>query len=288
MKSELKDKVAQSTYMEGKGTKQEVQKTAEGEGKKRLLTAYEIYNNLANGKIGDFIKVKDYISGILEQLLQEGKIGTGVVLTSRIKSPESVVQNWKLGKDLNDIFGITLLTTNDHETAEIRARLREEKRFNISSKKEMNKKRGYEAFHFLFDVGDAKKNKTKVECHMQTHEAYKNVYPHVLYKARIRAKRNLTPEEERQIKAAIQEQYDTGKIAGYRLSNGRSCRIPQMWVTSFNQQGKMEEQELDEKMILTIMYPFLDISKKELTVQSIGETKLQSNISKVGQEDVEK
>ena len=35
-----------------------------------------------------------------------------------------------------------------------------------------------------------------------------------------------------------------------------------MWVTSFNQEGKMEEQELDEDMILTIMYPFLDISKK--------------------------
>lgn len=36
-----------------------------------------------------------------------------------------------------------------------------------------------------------------------------------------------------------------------------------MWVTSFNQQGKMEEQELTDDMILTIMYPFLDISKKQ-------------------------
>ena len=47
-----------------------------------------------------------------------------------------------------------------------------------------------------------------------------------------------------------------------------------MWVTSFNQQGKMEEQELDEKMILTIMYPFLDISKKRFVVPSLQEASI--------------
>ena len=258
MKSVLKEKVTQKGH--GKSKQQPEGKMTEG--KKRLLKAYEIYNNLANGKIMDFIQAKEYIAETLEQLLHEGKIGKGVVLASRIKAPESVVQNWKLGKNLNDIFGITLLTTTQQEMTEIRARLRKDKMFNISSKKQLNEKRGYEAIHFLFNVGEEDSVKKRVECHMQTHENYKNVYPHILYKTRRRLHRDLTSEEEAQIKGKIQSMYDSKEIYGDRLSNGRGCRIPQMWVTSFNQQGKMEEQELDEDMILTIMYPFLDISKK--------------------------
>lgn len=247
------------------------------EGKKRLLEAYEIYNRLANGKINDFQKVKNYIAETLEQLLQEGKIGKGVILASRIKAPESVVQNWKLGKELNDIFGITLLTTTQQEMDEIRARLRKDKQFDITSKKQMSEKRGYDAIHFLFNVGEDDGNKTKIECHMQTHEKYKNVYPHVLYKVRRKLRRELKHEEEMEILEGIQKEYDTGIIAGERLSNGRGCRIPQMWVTSFNQQGKMEEQELEEDIILTIMYPFLDISKKKL-VESVSKKPEQKDI----------
>lgn len=232
------------------------------EGEKRLLQAYEIYNDLAKGKMADFEEIKEYLARTLENMLAEGVIGAGVVLASRIKSPESVVQNWKLGKDLNDIFGITLLTTTQQEMDEIRARLRKEKKFNITSKKQMNEKRGYEAIHFLFNVGE-ENNKTKVECHMQTHEKYKNVYPHILYKVRRRLRRDLTEQEEQQIQATVQKMYEKRELVGKRLSNGRSSNVPQMWVTSFNQQGKMEEQELDEDIILTIMYPFLDISKKQ-------------------------
>lgn len=231
-------------------------------GEKRLLQAYEIYNKLTKGKMADFKKIKEYLARTLESMLAEGTIGTGVILASRIKAPASVVQNWKLGKDLNDIFGITLLTNTQQEMDEIRARLRKEKRFNITSKKQMNEKRGYEAIHFLFNAGDDN-NKTKVECHMQTHEKYINVYPHVLYKARRRLRRELTEQEEQQIQELVQEMYEKQEIYGKKLSNGRSSNVPQMWVTSFNQQGKMEEQELSEEMILTIMYPFLKLSKKQ-------------------------
>lgn len=269
MKSGLEEKVTQKGYGKSK---------QEPEGKKRLLKAYEIYNNLANGKITDFIKAKEYIAETLEQLLQEGKIGKGVVLASRIKAPESVVQNWKLGKDLNDIFGITLLTTTQQEMTEIRTRLKNDKKFDISSKKQMNEKRGYEAIHFLFNVGEEDCVKTKVECHMQTHENYKNVYPHVLYKIRRRLHRDLTPEEEAQIKEKIQSMYDSKEIYGDRLSNGRGCRIPQMWVASFNQKGKIEEQELKEDIILTIMYPFLDISKKRPVSSGLRQVKTEETI----------
>lgn len=234
----------------------------------RLLQAYEIYNSLAEGKIEEFKKVRDYLSKILEQLLSEGKIGSGVLLASRIKAPSSVVQNWKLGKDLYDIFGITLLTTTQQEMDEITVRLSEENKFNVSSKKKMNEKRGYEAIHFLFDVGD-EISKTKVECHMQTHEAYKNVYPHILYKVRRKIDRDLTAEEEKQIEEKVQKMYEDGSLGGYQLSGGRKSRLPQMWVTGFNQKGKMEEQELDEDMILTIMYPFLNISKMKPSEQSL-------------------
>lgn len=241
-------------------------------GEQRLLQAYEIYNSLANGKIEDFKKVKEYLAKTLEQLLEEEKIGPGVVLASRIKAPASAVQNWKLGKELYDVFGITLLTNTQQEIDEIRAKLRETPQFTISSKKKMNEKRGYEAIHFLFDVGD-EKNKTKVECHMQTHEAYKNVYPHILYKVRRKIHRDLTPEEERLIQEKVQEMYESGELLGHPLSNGRSSTIPRMWVTSFNQQGKMEEQELEQDMILTIMYPFLDISKKSSESPSLQQPK---------------
>ena len=107
---------------------------------------------------------------------------------------------------------ITLLTTTQHEMDEIRARLRKNKKFDISSKKQMNEKRGYEAIHFLFDVGEEDGVKTRVECHMQTHENYKNVYPHVLYKIRRRLHRDLIPEEEIQIKGKIQSMYDSKEI----------------------------------------------------------------------------
>ena len=230
------------------------------EDEERLLQAYEIYNKLADGKAQDFKKVKDYLAQTLERLLAEGKIGQGVVLASRVKSPASVVQNWQIGKELNDIFGITLLTNTQKEMDEIRAVLREESKFDISSKKEKNEKRGYEAIHFLFHVGE-QKHKTMVECHMQTHEAYKNVYPHILYKVRRTMNRDLSVQEENQIKEKIQQMYQTDELPGFHLSGGRRSRIPQMWVSSFNQQGKMEEYQLDEKMILTIMYPFLNISK---------------------------
>lgn len=231
------------------------------EGKKRLIQAYEIYHKLVEGKISDFDRVKEYLTNVLEQLLEEGKISSKVVLASRVKSPESVVQNWRIGKELYDIFGITLLTTTQQEMDEIRAKLRNDNKFNISSKKKMSEKRGYEAIHFLFDVGEEDK-KTKVECHMQTHEAYKNVYPHIFYKVRRKIDRDLTEEEEKEIEEKVQKMYEEGTLAGIQLSRGRKSRIPQMWVTSFNQKEKMEEQELDEDMILTIMYPFLDISKK--------------------------
>lgn len=231
-------------------------------GEQRLLQAYETYNSLASGKIERFKEVKEYLSATLEELLAEGKIGRGVVLSSRIKSPESVLQNWRIKKDLYDIFGITLLTTNEQEANAIRNRLRKDKKFNISSRKKMNEKRGYEAIHFLFNVEGNDGHKTIVECHMQTHEAYKNVYPHVFYKVRRKLRRDLTPQEEQAIAEKVQSMYHSKEIFGMRLSNGRSARVPQMWVSGFNQQGKMEEQELDEEMILTIMYPFLNISKK--------------------------
>jgi len=231
------------------------------EGEQRLLQAYEIYNSLSNGKLEDFNKVKEYLAKTLESMLEEGKIGPGVVLSSRIKAPASVVQNWRLGRVLDDIFGITLITTTQQEIDEIRARLRNEERFNTTFKKSMSEKRGYEAIHFLFNVGD-RNNKTKVECHMQTYENYANVYPHALYKIRRRLCRDLTQQEEQQIKIALQGKYDSQKLLGRKLSNGRSCNVPRMWVTSFNGQGKMEEQELSEEIILTIMYPFLDFSKK--------------------------
>lgn len=229
-----------------------------------------------------FIVVKEYLSKVLEQLLKEGKISSRVVLVSRTKSPASVVQNWRQRRDLNDIFGITLLTTTQEETEQIRAMLREEKKFNISSRKKMNEKRGYEAIHFLFDVGD-EKSKTKVECHMQTHEEYKNAYPHALYKIRRQLYRDLTQEEEKYIQEKVQKMYDKGDLVGHKLSKGRKSRIPQMWVKSFNQNGKMEEQELEEDMILTIMYPFLNISKKRNEEETLQKTK----IYKPKQEDIE-
>lgn len=257
---------------EGQSSKQLGKNTEEIKANERLLQAYEIYNGLAEGKISDFNKIKEYLVKTLERLLEEGKIGPGVLLASRVKAPESVVQNWRLGKDLNDIFGITLLTTTQQEMDEIRAILGKEKKFNISSKKKMNEKRGYEAIHFLFDVGD-EKNKTKVECHMQTHEAYKNVYPHIFYKVRRKIDRDLTEEEEKQIEEKVQKMYEAGELIGHQLSRGRKSRLPQMWVTSFNQKGKMEEQELDEEMILTIMYPFLNISKKNSSAQRLRQPK---------------
>ena len=256
---------------EGPNNKQAKHEQQGETGHDRLLTVYEIYNNLVQGKVSDFQTVKKYLSETLETLLQQGKIGTGVTLLSRIKSPASVVQNWKIGKDLHDIFGITLLTTTQEEMDEIRATLRKGKKFNISSKKQMNEKRGYEAIHFLFHVGE-QEHKTLVECHMQTHEKYINVYPHIFYKARTRLHRDLTHDEEKQIEQKIQEMYESGELPGYQLSGGRKSRVPQMWLTSFNQNGKMLEQELEEAMILKIMYPSLDISKKKQKKSGQGRT----------------
>jgi ppGpp synthetase/RelA/SpoT-type nucleotidyltranferase len=241
------------------------------DGKKRLTQAYETYHKLAEGKIGDFNQVKEYLTNVLEQLLEEGKISSKVMLVSRVKSPESVVQNWRIGKELYDIFGVTLLTTTQQEMDEIRKKIRNDNKFNISSKKKMNEKRGYDAIHFLLDVGK-KEKKTQVECHMQTHESYKNVYPHIFYKVRRKIDRDLTKEEEKEIEQKVQQMYEEGTLSGFQLSKGRKSRIPQMWVTSFNKEGKMEEQELDEEIILTIMYPFLDVSKENKEQASLQET----------------
>lgn len=249
-----------------KNNKQPLTDTTQAQ--ERLLQAYEIYNELADGKVSDFMAVKDYLSQTLEQLLQEGKIGKGVLLLSRIKSPASAVQNWKIGKKLYDIFGITLLTTTEQEAEEIREALRKDKKFNMSSNKQMNEKRGYEAIHFLFHVGEDGGKKTKVECHMQTHEAYKNVYPHIFYKVRRKLNRDLTKDEEKQIEEKIQQMYISKELSGHILSHGRKSRLPQMWVKSFNAQGKMQEQELTEDMILKIMYPCLDLSKKKAELPS--------------------
>lgn len=245
--------------------------TEAGQGKERLLQAYELYNSLVEGKVNDFISVKQYLAQTLEKLLEEGKIGRGVLISSRIKSPASVVENWKLKKDLNDIFGITLLTTTQKEMDEIRAALREKEKFNISSRKHKNEKRGYEAIHFLFHAGE-EEHKTLVECHMQTHEAYKNVYTHIFYKVRRKINRDLSKQEEKAIAEKIQQMYETGELLGYPLSGGKKSRVPQMWLTSFNQNGKMEEQELNEELILTIMYPFLNISKKKNSVTQQTQT----------------
>lgn len=231
------------------------------QGAERLEKACEIYYDMVEKKINDFQKVKSYLTNTLEELLQEEKIGNGVILLSRIKSPVSVVENWKLGKNLHDIFGITLLTQNQKEMDAIREKLRDKSEFDISSKKEMNKKRGYEAIHFLFHVENGRNKKTNVECHMQTHEAYKNVYPHILYKVRRALDRNLTPDEENEVKDKIQSMFESEKLSGRQVGENKKARLPQMWVSSFNDDGKMEEIELNETHKLLIMYPFLDLSK---------------------------
>lgn len=254
------------------------------QGKERLLHAFEIYNSLTEGKMEDFVTVKTYLIQTLEKLLQEGKIGSGVTLLSRVKSPTSVVENWKLGKDLYDIFGTTILTTTKQEMDEIRKELRKDKKFNMSSKKEMNEKRGYEAIHFLFHTGVEDKE-TKVECHMQTHENYINVYPHIFYKVRRQLERDLTREEEKQIEEKVQKMYENGELSGFELSNGKKSRVPQMWLASFNQQGKIEEQELDERMILKIMYPSLDISKRKAKFE--GTQKSPIDVEEIEQDEIE-
>ena len=244
------------------------------EGHNRLLQAYEIYNKLANEKIQDFKIAKEYLSEVLEKLLQEERIGRGTVMLSRIKSPSSVVRNWKLGKKLDDIFGISIVTNNSEEIEQIRAEIRQQEKFGICSKKERNEKRGYEAIHFCFDIGENKK-KTKVECHLQTHEAYKNVYTHIFYKVRTELGRDSTLEEENVISAKIQQMYETGKLGGFELSGNQKSRIPQMWVASFNPDGKMEEMQLSEDVIVTIMYPFLDLSKKKNTPSNTGNEEIE-------------
>lgn len=266
--------------------KQFEESTEKNQGKERLLQAFEIYNNLTEKKLEDFIEVKSYLIKTLEDLFQDGKIGSGVTLLSRVKSPESVVENWKLGKDLYDIFGTTILTTNQDEMDEIRKVLRKEKRFSMTSKKEMNEKRGYEALHFLFLAGHENKE-TKIECHMQTHENYRNVYPHIFYKVRRQLKRDLTQEEEMQIDKKIQEMYESGELSGYDISGGRKSRLPQMWLASFNQQGKMEEQELDERMILKIMYPSLDISKNTTRISNTSKIESPIIVEETEQEEIE-
>lgn len=242
------------------------------EGRKRLLQAYEIYNNLADGKLEDFKNLKDYLAETLENLYQKGKIGREVVMLSRVKSPSSVVRNWKLGKNLNDIFGITLLTVGQEEIDEIRNEIMKHSELDICSRKQRNEKRGYEAIHFIFNIGEGEK-KTKVECHLQTHKAYENVYPHVFYKVRRELGRNLTSEEEEMISKKIQSMYESGELSGYNLSGGRKSKIPQMWVSSFDQDGKMVELQLEEDIILTIMYPSLDISKNKNTGSGLIKTK---------------
>ena len=182
---------------EGLETKRKQKNQTEGE--KRLIQFFEYYNNCVNGKITDFEKVKSYLTETLELLLEQGKIGDGVLLLSRIKSPASVTEKMLMGGKVHDIFGITLLTQNQEEMDKIRAAIRKGKKFDISSRKQKNEKRGYEAIHFVFNVGDENTKKTMVECHMQTHENYKNVYPHCFYKVRKKANRDLTSEEEKQI-----------------------------------------------------------------------------------------
>lgn len=237
----------------------------------RLLQGYEIYNSLVETKMGDFQEAKQYLVEILEELLEQGKIGYGVVILSRIKSPDSVVTNWRQKRNLNDIFGTTILTTTEEEVEEIRNAIRKKPKYNISARKRKNEKRGYEAIHFLFHVGESE-HKTLIECHMQTHEAYKNVYTHIFYKVSRKINRSLTPEEEQEIARKVQEMYDNEKLAGMQLSGGKKSKLPQMWVTSFNKDGKMEEQKLDESLTLTIMYPFLDISKKRRKIsEATGE-----------------
>ena len=69
--------------------------------------------------------------------------------------------------------------------------------------------------------------------------------------------------------------YESGELSGSSLAEGRKSRIPQMWVASFNDKGKMEEEELNEEVILTIMYPFLDASKSVSESQNIEKYKTQ-------------
>lgn len=245
------------------GAKMDVEINKQEEGAKRLEKFWNIYYEMIDDRMGNFQQVKSYLERVLEELLEEQKVGRGVILLSRVKSPVSVIENLKLGKNIHDIFGITLLTQTEEESKEIRQRLRDDNNFNISSKKEMNQKRGYEAIHFLFNVEREGNEKVNVECHMQTHEAYKNVYPHVYYKVRRRLDRDLTPEDEKDIEKKIQSMFDNGNLAGAPTINGRRARLPQMWVSTFNAEGKMEEMELDETQKLLIMYPFLDISHEE-------------------------
>ena len=147
-------------------TAENTQDIEQEKGQKRLFQAYEIYNNLASGKLGDFRTVKDYLTQILEELLQTGKIGRGVVVLSRIKSPESVVRNWKLGKNLNNILGITLYTENQQEIEAIRAKIRDDKQFEIDSRKQKSEKRGYEAIHLMLVMVKIKQKSNAIYKHI--------------------------------------------------------------------------------------------------------------------------
>ena len=243
-----------------------------------VVTFYEYYNKCVEERRGEFDRIRKQLEQIIEELVEEGKIGKTVKILSRVKAPESALNKMLLtkkrqsdeGRDkidmsegTHDIYGVSIECDTLEELQTIKATL-QEKEVNIEGeRKRKESKRRYNAEHFNFSVEEHAK--LKIECHMQTFEEAEKTYAHLYYKV-LRARdggkvkgEKLTEDEEIAVDESIQQQYASGELRGMQLSNGRGARVTQMWEATIDENGKFVRRELSEdEAIRRAYYPALE------------------------------
>lgn len=222
----------------------------------RFIQFCEHYNNCIEKRRCHFDSMKRRIEADLEKLKKEGKISGKTKFLSRIKSPASAAEKILNQRGTYDIFGVTILVETDEELAVVQDMLDKIDRKDMYVRDyERPGGRNYRAINYLLLSGEGD-DKIVIECHLQTQRSYDECYPHAFYKytKKFAGKSFDIKTTEAQIIKEAQEQYETGEIYGWTLSNGRGSAIPEMWEAGFNSNGKMIERKLDEKETICIVY----------------------------------
>lgn len=210
------------------------------------INKQKIYTEFVKSQEEGFMRFITYINLVVDKLKQKAKISPFIEIRARIKDADSALKNHSDDRLLDDVFGVEIITANEHEINTIKQEL--EKTLKSTRSKKHNKENGYKAEHESYSI---KSNKTDdninkfdlnnydvpaVECQFKTIEV------------------ELNPKATHHDYKQINRQIIQEKLENETLQIGKE--IPRMWVS--RESGIIE---LSYKEILQRIYPFVDITR---------------------------
>ena len=201
------------------------------------------YNKYIGQQQEQFEKVMNFVNKLIMRLKDEARISEYIEFRARIKSARSAIVNDEV-KALDDVFGMEIIATTDHELDTIYNELK--KWMTTTKTKKHNKPNGYKANHYTMYF-----NSDKIHILGIADKDCEYVpiieYQFKTFETLIKSSEGGTAEHsiyKGKNKQEIQQKYDKGEYDVFEL--------PTMWVSKDGEMIMLTPEKTLKKM-----YPFL-------------------------------